>query len=331
MRMMILFICCGFLIVSCSTHKNPKYQTVNENVLQSMRQATKSNVRAVDDIPQFEETQNLMAPGFLFTLHHPTDSKLQGSYRIMFDGTLNLPYSVRIETKGLTFKELRSKVLDAYDAFFQRGSANVSFRLAQKEYWVEVRGFVKKPGVYLVKRKESLDKVIDLAGGLVGSVKQDLYSVSLKQQNMSYMVNLNQYYEENVLASSFVWTGGDVIFINTAADATDVAPTVEILGGVNNPGKVLYQEDANVFHYIAKRGGAITNLGYEEVYLVRKGEKGLVSIKFSLTDMETIPSIEPGDTILLNSERRTLLDKIWERATQVSSIIATLAFLIIAL
>ena len=109
------------------------------------------------------------------------------------------------------------------------------------------------------------------------------------------------------------------------------SPTVEVLCGVLTPGKSLYKEDANVFYYISKRGGVIPNLGYTEAFVIRKSSKGgLERINFNITDMDTIPVIKPGDTILLNGERATTWDKIWTRTSQVASILATIAFFIIA-
>lgn len=331
--------CCltliGFLLmVGCSSKgKNPDYQRLNEVEAKIMRKSQEktTKTRSVKSIPQFEDRKLLMAPGFLFSLSHPSDSKLQGRFRANAEGLLVLPYGVRLQVTGLTLSALREQVQKSYASFFQRGAANVTLKLELREYWVEVRGLVKKPGRYLVTRKESLDKVIDLAGGLIGSIKQDFYTLTLKQAQTSYSVSLNQYYEESALGPSFTWTGGDVIFVNTATDISEAGATVEILGGVANPGKTLYQEDYNIFHYLAKRGGTLPNLGYEEVFLIRKGDKGLERIKFNLTEVDEIPVIKAGDTLFLTADRRTVVDKLWERAGQISGFLATIAIFIIAL
>lgn len=325
------------VVTGCSTPKkkgeNPPYEKLNEVSTNEVKAAVPSNIREIKDIPQFEETEDLIAPGFLFSLSHPTDGKLQGTFRVSYDGLLKLPYGVKIQVKDLTFDDLKKKVQESYTSFFQRGAENVSFTLVSKEYWVEVRGFVKKSGSYLVKRKESIDKIIDMAGGLSGNIKQDFFIASIKQQNTAYSVSLNQYYENNVLGTSFTWTGGDVIFINLSNEdaSTQIAPTVEVLGGVTSPGKSLYKQDANVFYYLGKRGGVISNVGYSEAYVIRNTPRGLERINFNITQMETIPVIKPGDTIMLNAERRTEWDKVWERATQIGSLLTTIAFLIIAL
>ena len=327
-----LSLLCLLLTVGCaSKSKNPEYEKLNQIETRIKRKMDTSRTRSVKAIPQFEEQKALMAPGFLFSLSHPTDSKLQGRFRANTEGLLVLPYGVRLNVTGLTFPELKAQVQKSYSSFFQRGAENVNFKLELREYWIEVRGLVKKPGRYLVGRKESLDKVLDLAGGLIGSIKQDLYTLTLKQSKISYSVSLNQYYEENALGPFFTWTGGDVLFINTSTDVSDSESTVEILGGVANPGKTLYQEDYNIFHYLAKRGGTLPNLGYEEVFLIRKGDKGLERIRFDLTEMDQIPVIKPGDTLFLTADRRTVVDKMWERASQISGFLATIAIFIIAL
>jgi protein involved in polysaccharide export with SLBB domain len=335
----LLLICVLFLtsivLTGCSTSNhgnNPNYERQNDSNRKSTKVHAPSNIRAIKDIPQFEETDKIIAPGFLFALSHPTDEKLKGTFRVQLDGLLALPYGVRITVTDLTYQELREKVLSSYNSFFQRGAQNVSFALLRKEYWVEIRGFVKNPGTYLVKRKESIDKIIDMAGGLAGNIKQDFFMASVKQQNLSYSVSLNQYYENNVLGISFVWTGGDTIFINLSNEdaTTQVAPTVEVLGGVMKPGKTFFREDANVFYYLSKRGGVIPNVGYEEAFVIRKGPNGLERINFNITNMDTIPLIKPGDTIMLNGERKTAWDRVWERTTQVASILTTIAFFIIA-
>jgi protein involved in polysaccharide export with SLBB domain len=329
--LLILLAC----LTACATgQKNSgDYERMIESMLKKPQGAGGKNLLQVDDIPQFEATADLVAPGFLFGLSHPSDEKLTGRFRIGVDGLLLLPYNVRIQTEGLTFPELKDKVLKAYGAFFQKGVQSIVFRLIEKKYFVEVRGFVKKSGHYLVSRKESIDKLIDRAGGVNGDLKRDLFTVSIKQMDESYSISLNQYFDNNMSAGSFTWTGRDSLFVNPLTDdaAGDAVPTVTILGGVVNPGKTLYQPDANFFYYLHKSGGVIANLSYEEIYIFRNHKSGIQKIKFDVTDIENIPTIKPNDIILMNADKRTKMDKVFERLTQIGAILSTVALLIIAL
>jgi len=325
-----------FLLIGCSSTSKTKkrdYLTINSFESVESEKDVTTEIRQVKDIPQFDETAKLIAPGFLFSLNHPSDEKLRGQYRVSFDGMLRLPYGIHIDVTGMDFQTLRKRVLDACSKFFQRGAENVTFQLLKKEYWVEVRGFVKKSGYYLVRRKEPIDSVIASAGGLSGNIKTDFFVASIKQQNISYSVSLNQYYEDNVLGTSFTWTGGDTVFINMLNQDSDshVVPIVSVVGGVQAPGRVLYKENATLFYYLSKTGGVIPNLGYEESYIIRKVGGEYVSINFDITKMDTVPDVKAGDVVMLNSEKKTFADKMWERAIQIGSIITSIAVLIIAL
>jgi hypothetical protein len=336
MALRLIFIVMLLVLGACASGQKSSddYERMVETLLKKPQgSGGGKNLLQVEDIPQFESTVDLVAPGFLFALSHPSDEKLSGRFRIGTDGLLLLPYNVRIETAGLTFPELKEKVLKAYSAFFQKGVQSIVFRLIEKKYYVEVRGFVKKSGYYLVRRKESIDKLIDRAGGVNGDLKNDLFTVSIKQMDESYSISLNQYFDNNMSASSFTWTGRDSLFVNPLNDnaSGDAVPTVTILGGVINPGKTLYQPDANFFYYLHKSGGVISNLSYEEIYVFRNAPNGIQKIKFDVTDIENIPTIEPNDVILMNADKRTKVDKIFERLTQIGAIVSTVALLIIAL
>lgn len=325
------------ILYSCASDpvkKNPKYERINSKAVSQKKGAyVPSDMKQVKDIPQFTETETMMAPGHLFSLNHPSDEKLRGQFRVQFDGYLRLPYGIKINVIGKTFFEVRKIVLDSYNRFFQRGAEDVSFVLLRKQYWVEVRGFVKKSGYYLVDRKESIDKVIDKAGGLNGSLKSDFFTVSIRQLDTSYTVSLNQYFDNNVIGTSFTWTGGDTIFINLMNDDiySQSVPTVSILGGVLTPGKTLFRENATLYYYLQKAGGVIPNIGYQECYVIRKVNNKIERINFDITDMSTVPLIHAGDIIMMSAEKKTLNDRVWERAVQIGSVLTSLAIVILAL
>ena len=328
MKLLLLNLLLVMLMSSCSSLTSvSEYKTYNEaqdEFLKSKR-GTKF-ISDYDKIPKFNKLKYKMAPGHLFYLNHPSDSKLKGRYRADFEGILRLPYNVVIKVNGLSFREVKAKVLEAYSKFFQRGVENVEFKLIYKNFYVEVRGFVKKSGRYLVSQNESIDKVIDKAGGLNGDLNKSFYKASIKQQDKSYAINLNQYFQNNFYSNSFTWTGGDTIFVSEQDESEmgSAIPIVTVLGGVNNPGKVLYKDQANIFYYLSKTGGVIPNLAYDRAMIMRNTEGGLKKIKFDLTNVEDIPHIYPQDTIVLQSDSRNKSDRFFDRAIQILSIITTI-------
>jgi protein involved in polysaccharide export with SLBB domain len=326
----MFFAFLGTLLFSCAT-KKIDYKTYNGSY-QNETMSSDNGLRQLKDVPKFSRNRRNMSPGFLFSLYHVSDDKLRGRFRANYNGLLKLPYGVRLTVNNKTFKQLRKEVLKAYERFFQKGVRNVTFSIKSRAYWVDIRGLVKKPGRYLITQKESLDKVIDQAGGLNGNIKDELFSVSFKQKNQSYAVSLNQYYQSDIFNQVFTWTGEDTIFIKRQSEnSRQSTPVVTVMSGVRNPGKNLYEEGASLFYYLNKSGGTQDYLAYKEAYIIRKTAKGLKKIQFNLTQMHTIPAVQPNDIIMLNSEKTTPVDKALTRTAQISSILSTLALLLLAL
>lgn len=334
LQILLTFFTLIFL-ASCSSSTLTSYDLYSETIKNeggAKLLASKKFIKTT--IPNLTYRKKYVAPGFLYSLHHPSDKKLVGRFRSSFAGILRLPYSVSIDTKNRTFEEVKEIVLKAYSKFFQSGVAKVSFSVAQRTHYVEVRGLVNKPGRYLVSRTEPLDTVISRAGGLKGDITSDYFSVAIQQLNKSYRVILNELYETRSFKKDITWVGGDSIFVKKmdllSKDSQGV-PFVTVLGGVSRPGKVLYQEGASLYYFIEKSGGTISGISYNECYVFRKTPTGLKKINFNFTAPDSIPVIYPDDTIFINTQIQAKEDLWLTRATQVSSLISTIALLILAL
>ena len=286
------------------------------------------------DIPDLSNIPMYMAPGHLFTMSHSSDAKLSGEFRADFNGLLELPYDVNVNVTNKTFAQVKEIVLNSYKRFFQQGVESVKFKLTSKEIWVEVRGLVKKPGRYLVRLTDSLDLVIDAAGGVQGDISVDYFTASLKQDKYEYQVLLNRYFESNESTDKIRWLGGDSVFVSkldSLGSGSREIPFVTLLGGVTKPGKVLHQKDAGLYYYLEKSGGLVQGLAYNECYIFRNTKEGVKRINFSFDEPETTPVIFPNDTIYMNSKVQTEGDTWLERFSQIGGIISTAALLIIAL
>lgn len=329
---LLLSLVIGMVGCASSNKSDVAYERYNK-VYKSSSAGSRSKLAGPDEVPSFKKLNGLVAPGHLYSLYHPSDDKLRGKFRTRFDGMLFLPYNVKINATGMSFRKLKDAVIGRYAKFFQRGVKDVRFRLIRRDYWVEVRGLVKKSGRYLVKQKDSIDKVIDQAKGLKGDLSKDFFVAAIQQQDKKYTISLNQYFQSNFFGKSPTWTGGDSIFVTRMSEGGNNSelPFVTVLGGVLKPGKTLYQDNASLFYYLSKTGGTISNLDYEESYIIRRGPNGLVKLHFNITDMKSIPAIYPSDIVFLNAEKKTFWDRFWERTLQVASLISTIAVLIIAL
>src|SRR5262249_37304168 len=89
-----------------------------------------------------------IAPGFLVAMRSPDDKKLNGEFRVDFDGNLSLPYDQTVNASGLTVSDLEKKLTDLYRPYFKT-SSSIKLHVTERRYWVDVRGPVQKPGQYL--------------------------------------------------------------------------------------------------------------------------------------------------------------------------------------
>jgi len=329
-KRLLIFFTSFILLLSCATERD--YIKHNElKTLPGKKEGSK--FLSINEIPKFNKRKFLIAPGHLLSISHPSDNKLKGKFRVNFDGLLRLPYNVRIKTEGLTLTDLRKKVRLSYTKFFQAGVNKVALRLITRQYYVEVRGFVKKPGRYLVTRNQSIDRVIDRAGGLKGDLKKDFLTAVMNQRGKAFTISLNKFYEDITFNNAFTWTGGDSIFINLMNDDSydTSVPMISVLGGVLTPGKVLFKQHKDIFYYLGKSGGVQSTISLDQAYIIRTTSSGLKKIKFDVTDMVNLPAIQENDVIMISSKQDTTWDKFLQKTAQVTGILASIALLILAL
>tara|TARA_Y100000780_G_scaffold168837_1_gene153975 strand:+ start:36990 stop:38018 length:1029 start_codon:yes stop_codon:yes gene_type:complete len=325
-----------FLLGCSSSSVNEKdYPKLTDAIRENYN---KKNIEQMENlntkVPNLAYRYKYMAPGHRFKISHPSDSKLSGVFRVNTNGRLRLPYDVTINVNDKTFSEVREEILKAYSRFFEDRVGKVSVTLYGRQYYVNIRGLVNNPGTYLVDHDDSLDMVISQAGGLVGNIVQEYFTADMKQLKNKYQVLLNNYYDSSKKSERIFWTGYDSLFISkldALASKNKTVPFVTVLGGVVKPGKVLYEKDATLYHFLNKSGGTIPGLDYEECYIFRMTKEGLQKVAFQFNEPGSIPVIYPNDIIYFNTQIQTPTDKIFNRLVQIGSLLSTIAILILAL
>ncbi len=324
----ILLSLLSLVLFSCASSSS-SYKKQNDLKFEKIKSS--KQFRSAKEIPRFRNRRKFVAPGHLIAISHPSDEKLKGRYRIGTDSILRLPYGVRIRSKNKTFSELVKEIRKSYKKFFQKGANSVKVTLVYRDYYIEVRGSVKKPGRYIVKKNESLDRVINRAGGVSRNLNKELLAAEIRQQGMNYTINLDEFYKDINKSKAFTWTGSDTIFVRAIDDelSDSALPMITFLSGVNKPGKVLFKEGRDLFYYINKSGGTISNIKYDESYIVRRTANGLEKINFDITDMTEIPAIQKNDVIMLYTDHRTFWDKFLQRTGQVLGIFSSIAIILL--
>ncbi len=275
-----------------------------------------------------------VAPGYEIELSSSQDEKLNGKFRIEFDGSLKLPYDTVVQTSGLTSKQLKEKVLAAYAKFYQ-SIPTMDVAVSERMYWVDVRGMVTKPGKYLVKADASVDELLSQAGGILSPPPPAVGPRYVRIQQLgttTQVINLGDYYS-GVPFSDPKWQGGDVVFVQRdrgeAVPVEDSLKYVKVLGQVATPGEAPFQEGADFYHYLVKAGGPTERAALYKVEIVRMEGGTRVSKFFSAEDEEILPSVQGGDVIIVHADNTTGFEKRTRAIAEIAGIITSFATVVI--
>ena len=284
---------------------------------------------------QSKRPKDHVAPGFEVQITSAEDERLNGTFRIAFNGNLKLPYDIVIDTKGLGEKELREKIALAYRNFFQ-GEPTLQIAIATREYWIEVAGLVQKPGQYLVKEDSTIDEVLALAGGVTVAADNTVNTpqyVRIERDGKAVVIKLSDYYAGE-LRFRGVWHGGESIFVQRdrggAGTLTGVEPNyVKILGEVRHPGEYIARDNADFYQYLIRAGGPTDRAALRAVSIIRGTESGNQLYSFNAENREDLPKIYGGDVILVNADNPTEAEDNVQFAGSVAAVISSLATIII--
>lgn len=324
-----LLILVLFFVTNCSSKKSGPYSKMND-LLEADEKIVEKRQNPHDDIVD----ENIVAPGYSFYISHPNDKDLNGSYRVNFDGILNLPYKIRIKAQGLSISELQSKVANTFKPFFSEGSPSVSFSLHEKKYHVEVGGLINKSGKYLIGKNTTFDELISMAQGISAETKTEYLHARVTQGDKQFDIDLNSYYRTGDMSQFPPWRGGDVIFIKKSGGSGvgGLASTaIKVLGEVRIPGEVPYLPGADIYYYLTKAGGQTNTVDTTKYELIRTVEHKKVSIIFNPMDINTVPHIESGDILHLHPFRETFTERVLRTMSYLGTIITAAAVLVIAL
>ena len=270
-----------------------------------------------------------LSPGFMIEMKSPQDQSLSGAFRIQIDGSINLPYSQTVDTKGMTLKMFRAEIRKIYRPYF-KDTSTIQVGLKQRRYWVDVRGMVTHPGTFLVRPHAALDEIIALAGGL--SEKLAVGFIRVEQPDGAvHWLDLNDYFKSGRIDLPS-WQGGDRIFFQkegpeagSAGAGTESLRRVQVLGEVKSPGEITFRPDGDAYHYLIKAGGPTTQADLDTVQLVRADPKTGERKPIILGKVYEMKGIKDGDLLIFPSVRQSNSQVTLQTIAVVTGIVTSLA------
>jgi protein involved in polysaccharide export with SLBB domain len=270
-----------------------------------------------------------LAPGYLLRLSSLEDKKLNGEFRIDFDGWLRLPYDVSFKASGLTLDEAIKKIQEGYRPFF-KGAPSIQVELTQRKLWVDVRGLVKKPGKYLILSDAGIDEILAQVEGFLPNANVDAVRIDRGEETIS--VPLGSYFVSGQTLSLPRWVGGERLFFHSSLersqfyDENQNSKSIEILGEVRKPGYVPYRQGADFLYYYSAAEGstALANLG--KIEIIRNSIPHSESITVDFAEKNSIPPLSPGDMVVVHADRPSALERSAPVLTAIASVLS--AFLL---
>lgn len=229
--------------------------------------------------------------------------KVPGTYSLSALSTvLNALYAAGGPTKNGTFREVslirKGKRIADFDIYkyLTQGSEKGNLQLQDQDLiivkpyqnLIVVKGAVKRPGRYELKKGETMADLLDFCGGLTPTVYKNTIVVERvgKKEREIREIPFSQ-------QSSFIMKGGDVITFQEVLDKYKNRVTVS--GAVYHPGAYEFTEGMTVLELLDKASGVRKEAYLDRALIIRTKDK---------LDKETIAFSIPS---IYNKEKKILL------------------------
>lgn len=275
-----------------------------------------------------------IAPGYALSIENPHDTAVRGRFTVEHDGLLKLPYEVQVKAEGLTPEQLAQALNEKYGRFILHPKFRVI--VDEKQYSVDVRGLVEKPGAYRVNADSSLDDVIAKAGGLArgenGDTTHKARYARVTQLGVTKMINLQDYYSG---AGGLVppWQGGETVFLQSEGP-TQVSVDrdyIQILGQVAAPGAYPFQAGKDFVSYLTSAGGPTATADLDRITLLRRADDTIQEQEFELSDVSKGIAIAPGDTLIVRADTRTETERTSGVLAGFAAVLSAIGILVVGL
>lgn len=259
----------------------------------------------------------------------PEFSGENGTYSVLVDGTLNLPWVGQVSVRGLTLTEAADILSAKYSRFINNPLVTVTL-LTPRPLRVGVVGQVNRPGSYVVTPEQesgaapsqTVTQAIQNAGGITQLADVRRIQVRRPQRSGEDIINVDLWamLQEGDLSQDIRLRDGDTLVIPTATSLSEneapqlavanfAADTIQInvVGEVVNPGLVQVPPNTSLNQAIMAAGGFDNRRARRgEVELIRLNADGTatresIEVDFSAgLSEDTNPALRNNDIVVVS-------------------------------
>jgi polysaccharide export outer membrane protein len=213
------------------------------------------------------------------------------------DGKISFPLLDDLQAAGLTPLQLKEELTKKLRRFFKDPVVTVIVKevISPKVY---IQGQVNRPGTYILKKSSTILELLSDAGGVTETA--NLQSAYLLRNGKKASVDFYKLLEKGDTSQNISLLPGDNIFIPGG-----FANRITVVGEVNNPQTIPFQEGLTVLDAILAAGGLTKHADPDDTTIIRKDKIKAKKIK---VDMEAVIDdgefeqnilLVPGDVVIV--------------------------------
>lgn len=241
----------------------------------------------------------------------PSHHTLARRVTVDINGRALLPFGGKLKITGMSRAKAEAKIRKQLEPFY-RGLKAVKIRILKRQKYVWVRGWVKKPGRFLVPYKASIEALLRLAEGAKSGARLDRLWFHQPGQAPK-LFNLHNYYQKAQQHKAPHIGRNTVVFVplrkeqspELGAQNKMLRPgtsRLAVFGAVKDPGVFPCFYKVNLMQGLAMAGGPVRMATFQEILITPpKGKTYWYDLGRHLRGQgkQPLPKIKPGSVIFV--------------------------------
>ncbi|MCB1090176.1 MAG: polysaccharide export protein [Verrucomicrobiae bacterium] len=198
-----------------------------------------------------------VGPGDVLDVEVAEDARTRAAVKVMPDGMLYFDVAEGVKVTGMTLKEVSDVLSKKLAGDYPSAIVTVNLSEAQSQRFF-ILGQVKNPGAYPIGKPTSVIEAISLAGGMytaqniAGDAQEmvDLDRSIMIRNGELIPVDFRGLIEHGDMSQNAYVRPGDYLYLPSVQHRA-----VYVLGSVQNPGPVYFDNDPTILSAVAMAGG----------------------------------------------------------------------------
>lgn len=198
-----------------------------------------------------------VGPGDVLDIEVAEDARTRASVKVMPDGMLYFDVAEGIKVTGMTLKEVSTTLSKSLAGDYPAAIVTVNLSEAQSQRYF-ILGQVRNPGAYPIAKPTTVIEAISQAGGMYSAQNLSGDAQEMVDLDRSLMirgdeiipVDFRGLIEHGDMGQNAYVRPGDYLYLPSVQHRA-----VYVLGSVQNPGPVYFDNDPTILSAVAMAGG----------------------------------------------------------------------------